>query len=80
MKIYTIVFNVVYEDNNIKHKYMQVQWVEGKDMRDAMYRHWEMMFDENTEVDDVIIFEGEHSFKQTSDFNGLTEQVTELVI
>ena len=79
MKKYTIVNNVVYQDDNIKGKYMMVEYIEGEDMRDAMYRHWQKVWDEGYEVEDVIIFEGEHSFKQTSDFNGLTEQQTELV-
>ena len=39
MKKYTIVANISYEVNNVKHIEMNVHWDEGKNMYDALHNH-----------------------------------------
>jgi hypothetical protein len=63
MKKFTIVYNNVYYLGGIKNKHMIVEWVDGKDMHDAMYNHYQSLYDEGVEVEDVICFEGELNYK-----------------
>jgi len=79
MKKYTIVANISYEVNNVKHIEMNVHWVEGKNMHDALHNHWQQMIDSYYEVEDAVIFEGEHSYKETHDFIDINAQKIELV-
>jgi hypothetical protein len=62
MKKFTVVYNNVYYLKGIKNKHMIVEWVEGKDMHDAMHTHYQSILDEGMEVEDVIYFEGELNY------------------
>lgn len=63
MKKFTVVYNNVYYSRGVQHKHMIVEWVEGEDIDDAMYNHYQSLFDEGMEVEDVIYFEGELNYK-----------------
>ena len=63
MKKFTVVYNNVYYSKGIKNKHLIVARIEGKDMHDAMHNHYQDLFNEFAEVEDVICFEGELSYK-----------------
>lgn len=63
MKKFTVVYNNVYYLNGRKNKHIIVDWIEGKDMYDAMHNHYQQLFDEGIEAEDVICFEGELDYK-----------------
>jgi len=62
MKKFTVVYNNVYYLNDSKYKHILVDWVEGKDMHDALHNHYQQLLDDGTEAEDVICFEGELNY------------------
>lgn len=69
MKKFTIVYNDVVHDSKREYKFMMVEWIEGEDMLDAAHKHWQSILDENREVEDVIIFEGELNYTTTDELS-----------
>lgn len=67
MKKFTFVYNSVWYDKDVEHKDIVVDKVEGYDLKDAAYRHWQMTLDEGIKVDDIIFFEGDLPYKVLDD-------------
>jgi hypothetical protein len=59
MNKFTFVYNSVSYDGDVEHRFLEVDKVEGQDMKDAIYNHWQKVVDEDIIVDEVRIFEGD---------------------